>query len=296
MTAAPARGGRSWLVPAAAVALVLAGAAVVGARQLARPEAETHAPPGPTATASEAAGNDSAQALQRARACETTRYRMQAGMAPGPGDSTGWVVEVWLARAGNGVEPALGLAPGGKMAGAAETAFATRGPAPLIIDGASSADPARSPGWTSATVRLGEDAAAYFDAQKRPEIIAAATRLAGVARADAAALYARCAHLPYHDMPAWVRGSDAPTAAAALLWTVSAHAANAPAARSWKMDALKKELAKSSEASLRAALGPLGASVTAAEGHIDLGLPSSAGTGAAAAKAVSEPQKTTPRR
>ena len=97
-------------------------------------------------------------------------------------------------------------------------------------------------------------------------------------------------------MPAWVRCSDAPTAAAALTWSVSAHAANAPAGRSWKMDALKKELARTSEASLRAALGPLGATVTAAEGHVDLALPSGAGTGTAAAKAISEPQKPTPRR
>jgi serine/threonine protein kinase len=294
--AAPPRGGRRWLAPATAVGLVLAGAAVVGARQLAHTEGETHTAPAPSASTATAPGSDSTQALQRARACETTRYRMQAGMAPGPGDSTGWVVELWLARAGNGVEPALGLAPGGRLAGSAQTAFATSATAPLIIDGASSADPARSPGWTSATVRLADDAAAYFETEKRAQIIAAASRLAGVVAADAAALYVRCAHLPYHDMPAWVRGSDAPTAAAALTWTVSAHAANAPAGRSWKMDALKKELAKSSEAGLRAALKPAGGEVTAIDGRLDITLPADAGAGSAAAKAIADPQKATPRR
>ena len=159
-----------------------------------------------------------------ARACEAVRSNIFEGKAFGPFQLEGWVVELWLA--GNkGVSlresPALtALAAGGKLRAAddAQLAHVIDGSLELA-DGFDAEAAGRSPAWSAVVVRFREGyARAFFEEESRARFIGLAERVAAAAGADHAALYARCAHLPTHDVGAWFHGPDLAGAAAAMVY------------------------------------------------------------------------------
>ncbi|WP_437593252.1 hypothetical protein [Sorangium sp. So ce1000] len=221
---------RHLVIPVGVIALVVVGA-LFASRMLRSREAPAAPPTGPETTA----GEDTAR---NARTCEAARKRIYAGASIGPFELAGWVAELWLATprgtaaaeaSAGAVEPAVltaesaglgALVAQGKLrAGAdAELAAITDGLVE-IVPGFDEEQARRSPSWRAITARFsGGYARAYFDPAQRARFVALADRMADAATATLGALYARCAHLPYHDAGAWFRGSDPAAAAAALVY------------------------------------------------------------------------------
>ncbi len=157
----------------------------------------------------------------------------------GPFELAGWVAELWLAMprgaaaaevaAGAGEPPALtaesvglgALIAQGKLTAGADTDLAAITDGVVeIVPGFDAEEVRRSPSWRAITARFsGGYARAYFDPAHRARFVALGDRMADAAAAALGALYARCAHLPYHDAGAWFRGSDPAAAATALVYS-----------------------------------------------------------------------------
>ena len=202
-------------------------------------------------------------AARAARSCETARYKVQSGGAIGPDDAEGWVVEIFLARAGGAapitLPPMSALMATSRLPAELDAPLGARGGGPVtVVDGPSSPDPALHPGWPSVTVRLGERyAAAYFDSTTRTHVVAIAAHLAEAIAADAAVLYARCAHLSFLDATGWVRGRDPATAGAALLWTIATQPDSVGKAGP-RLDLLRQQVARLDGSAVLAAVGSAG--------------------------------------
>ena len=183
--------------------------------------------PAPAASASGEALPETADDVtaRRARMCDAARRRVYGGSSVGPLDTEGWVAELWMAKRGAGsVDAELRAATqAGKLSPASDAMLAALdGGTAEVVPGASGTELA---GWSGATVRFGgRYSAAYLDPELRPRFVALASRLAVKSGAEVAALYARCAHLSYHDMGAWFRGVDAPSAAASVIFAIGAFA------------------------------------------------------------------------
>lgn len=164
------------------------------------------------------------------RSCEASRKRLQNGADVGPLDTYGWAVEIWLARmdapelepadpslaklrAPDGaLDPSFGLALPKEDYG--EVAFETA-PSPPPYKG-------KEPG---VVVRLsGGYAAAFFAGGTRPSFLKLADTAYESSGATIGALYARCAHLPYHDVGAWFRAKDPQSAADVIGYQMSGFA------------------------------------------------------------------------
>jgi hypothetical protein len=221
------RSPRSVIIPAAVFALVVVGL-LAGVRLLRSHEQPAPSPSAPSETAEEAAG-------RHARACEAARKRIYAGASMGPFEVEGWVAELWLAtsRAGGATQADAGsialsaeaaglgaLIAHGKLTPGADAELAALPDGAVELgQGLSDQDAARSPSWRAIMVRMsGDYARGYFDPALRARFISLADRMADAAGADFGALYARCAHLPHHDVGAWFRGPDAAGAATALVY------------------------------------------------------------------------------
>ncbi|WP_437737134.1 hypothetical protein [Sorangium sp. So ce1335] len=237
---------RHVVIPVAAVALALVGA-LVAVRMLRSREEPVASPVAPETTAAE-------DAARNARTCEAARKRIYSGASMGPFELAGWVAELWLATPRGGAAQAAagqealsaeavglgGFIVEGKLtAGAdAELAAVTDGLVE-IVPGFNGEEAGRSPSWRAVIARFsGGYARAYFDPALRARFIALADRMADGASAELGALYARCAHLPYHDAGAWFRGTD-PAAAAAALVYASGLFAELPAVDRGALAALK---------------------------------------------------------
>jgi serine/threonine-protein kinase len=188
------------------------------------------------------------------RSCEAARKSIQNGGELGPYDTYGWVVEIWLAR------------DGGEL-GANDPAFAKlRGPDGALDPsygivlaagnhGEVSVDPAPSPVGTNAkepgvVVKLASGyASEFFSGSGRPAFLKLANTAYDDAKATAGAMYARCGHLPYHDIGAWFRGRDAQAAADAIGYQIAgfaeapwvARSAWTPAPGGTSLDAYKQK-------------------------------------------------------
>ncbi|WP_437717948.1 hypothetical protein WMF45_16970 [Sorangium sp. So ce448] len=222
--AARVRPARHLVIPVGAIALVIV-VALFASRMLRSREAPAASPTEPETTAGE-------DAARNARTCEAARKRIYAGASMGPFELAGWVAELWLAmpRGAGAGEPAaltaesvgLGvlIAQGKLTVGAdAELAAITDG-AVEIVPGFDAEEARRSPSWRAITARFsGGYARAYFDPAHRARFVALGDRMADASAAALGALYARCAHLPYHDAGAWFRGSDPAAAATALVYS-----------------------------------------------------------------------------
>ncbi|XYI01815.1 hypothetical protein ACMHYB_19455 [Sorangium sp. So ce1128] len=227
-SSASARPARHIVIPIGVVAVVIVGV-LVAVRMLRSRETPAALPPAPETTASE-------DAARNARTCEAARKRIYSGASMGPFELAGWVAELWLAmprgagaaQAAAAQEPpnaeAVGLggliAQGKLTAGADAELAAVNDGLVEIVPGFDPEEAGRSPSWRAITARFsGGYARAYFDPALRARFVALADRMADGAGAELGALYARCAHLPYHDAGAWFRGSDPAAAAAALVYS-----------------------------------------------------------------------------
>ncbi|KYF72193.1 hypothetical protein [Sorangium cellulosum] len=242
---APGRPARYVVIPVVAVAVALVGA-LVAARALRSREDPVASPVAPETTAAE-------DAARHARTCEAARKRIYSGASMGPFELAGWVAELWLATPRGAMQAAAeqeppsaeavglgGLISEGKLTASAdaELAAVTDGLVE-IVPGFDAEEAGRSPSWRAITARFsGGYARAYFDPALRARFVALADRMADGASAELGALYARCAHLPYHDAGAWFRGSD-PAAAAAALVHASGLFAELPAVDRGALAALK---------------------------------------------------------
>jgi serine/threonine-protein kinase len=162
--------------------------------------------------------------------CRAARERIYSGATIGPYDTTGWVVELWLASrpgadAGAAASKPISLvsmAPAidtGRLSPSLDEALGQLLDGTLALDEA--AIPEASPRWTGVTLRFGGSyARAFFEIDKRTRFLAVADRLFESSGADVGALYARCAQSPIHDVGAWFRGRDPGLAATALLWSI----------------------------------------------------------------------------
>ncbi len=199
---------------------VIGGLAVIGAVRFAIPRlfADVGVAPDPKGEA------EGARAARLDRACDAARERLYQGSSFGPFALEGWAVELWLARRGGAAireHPALtGLAPGGKLPPEADPGLARVIDGRVeLADGFPGEAARRSPGWAGAAVVFRDGyARAFLEEETRPRFLGLAERVARASGADHGALYARCAHLPTHDVGAWFRGPDTAGAAAVLVY------------------------------------------------------------------------------
>jgi hypothetical protein len=165
-----------------------------------------------------------------ARACDAVRDRVYQGTTFGPFALEGFVVELWLAsRTGVPIRDQAALTElvrGGKLAPAADEKLAEIIDGTVeIADGFDAEGARRSPGWTAATLVFHDGyARAFLEAETRPRFIGLADRVSRASGADHGALYARCAHLPTHDVGAWFRGPDVAGATAAMIYQMGFYA------------------------------------------------------------------------
>ncbi|WP_437818980.1 hypothetical protein [Sorangium sp. So ce1078] len=227
---APIRPARHVVIPVGAVVLAIVGV-LFAVRLLRSRETPAALPAAPETVASE-------DAARNARTCEAARKRIYSGASMGPFELAGWVAELWLAmpRSGGTAQAAPGaagqdtpsaesvglgaLVSQGKLTAAADAELAAMTDGLVeIVSGFDEEEAGRSPSWRAVIARFsGGYARAYFDPALRARFVALADRMADGATAELGALYARCAHLPYHDAGAWFRGPDPAAAAAALVY------------------------------------------------------------------------------
>lgn len=164
------------------------------------------------------------------RSCEAARKSIQNGGELGPLDTYGWVVEIWLAREDGEplteTEPALVKLRGAD--GALDPAYGIRlgegNHGEVVIDTQPSPPPnaGKEPG---VVVRLASGyASAFFSSQTRPAFLKLADGAFDASKATIGAMYARCGHLPFHDIGAWFRGKDAQATADAIGFEMGGYA------------------------------------------------------------------------
>lgn len=185
------------LVPVLVAAAILVGIVLVFVlRRSPEPEAAASAvAPPPT--------------LEETSACDVLRKRARMGGGTVGLSRAGWAVELWLRRT-NGEE----LDPR-----SVDTS-------PLVGEGdIIELKKLNAPGKSldeGVVVRLrGPTAESAFDEAGATRLVKAADTIFEKSRADAAALYLKCAHLPYNDVGLWFRGRDLRSASASLLFTMA---------------------------------------------------------------------------
>jgi serine/threonine-protein kinase len=257
----------------AAAAVVLIGAGAFGYRRIFSSSSATGERVGPANQPIETVQQADAR---HARLCDAVRKRVYAGASVGPFEIDGWVAEIWVASSRPGADlrghaAFDGWIKNGKLLPDADATLAAipDGTAE-IAEGQSAEDASKSPAWKSVTLRLGgKYASALFDPQVRPRMIAFADRVAETTSAEMGAMYGRCAHVPYHDVGAWFRGTDSGAAGAALLYRIGFFAELAVVNRTQvaalgpsELDGLRASVSKVNPDTLLALLGSSGGTVT----------------------------------
>lgn len=162
---------------------------------------------------------DAAARAERERTvCEAARQRMYQGGALGM-DIAGWVVELWLARDGEGLakDPAL-------------LALVAKGVSTEVeakSEGTMTLHPGDTElGLSTVVVRFAEGyVPPFFTAKGRERFMNVAESTADAVGAVHAGLYGRCAHLPNtRDVGAWYRGIDENGALVSLLFASGRYA------------------------------------------------------------------------
>ena len=179
-------------------------------------------------SASAAAGPAPPGGLERA--CESGRkHILMGGPDIGAFDAYGWVVELWLARED---KPALdasrpGIAelrgPDGSLPEAFGLGLAAGDHGEVTFGDLPSPPP--HPGTEPGiVVRFsGGYVSKFFSDNTRGAFVTVAESAYTKSGATIGALYAKCAHLPYHDVGAWFKGVDLATAADSLGFTVAGY-------------------------------------------------------------------------
>ena len=226
-------------------------------------------------------------------ACRAVRERIYSGASIGPFDTTGWVVDLWLASrpgplpgADAGAPPSLPVTretlsnavESGRLSPRLDEPLAALADGTLTLtDGAI---PATSAAWTGVTLRFGGAySRAFFVPEQRARFLAVADRLFESSGADLGALRAGCSGGAVHDVGAWFRGRDPGGAATALLWGVGMFAERPQIDRGAlggaELDGLRAAAttAKLDATTLKAVVGVQGGSLTAAPGSVTLSFP-----------------------
>ncbi len=169
-------------------------------------------PSGSTTPSASAAPID--PAVRQARTCGAARSRLQAGAGLGL-DTAGWVVELWLADVNTdhplrNNERVLKAVRG-------QSAKAIAPPPPYRVQ---LVDPPRGDiGAEQAVIQFREGfVTRFFTVQGRQAMVEHAADVAAGSGAQYAALYARCMHLPYHDVGVWYAGRSDKAAVVSLLY------------------------------------------------------------------------------
>lgn len=215
-TGQPARGpGRPIVVPAGALALV----ALLGALGWLWFKGRSSGPaPGASASAPPPTPEERTRTV-----CESARAQVLRTGTLAHLDAQVWLAELWLAtsRPGEDLSRAKGLAglvDQGKLTAGADPELAAIREARVEIVG-EEAGPGLS--FRGMHVRFhGGYVSAFFETAGRERMNVVAGKLADATGAEVGALYARCAHLRYHDIGAWFRGSSPGLAAGALVYSM----------------------------------------------------------------------------
>jgi hypothetical protein len=226
--------------------------------------------------------DDGVRKERLARACDAVRARLYGGASFGPFALEGFVAELWLAsRKGVALRDQAAitdLVVAGKLTAAADDKLAkiTDGTVE-ITDGLDADSARRSPGWAATTLVFHDGyARAFLEEETRPRFVGLAERVAMASGADHGALYARCIHLPTHDVGAWFRGPDLAGATASMVYqmgvfaeakVVDRGALGARGLPGGELDALRKAAGDVNDAVLP--------TVSAAGGSVALGPPAS---------------------
>ncbi|MFO0617139.1 MAG: protein kinase [Polyangiaceae bacterium] len=164
-------------------------------------------------------------------ACEASRKRMlRSNEDAGPFDTRGWVIELWLSK-----DDAADLGPSSPpiaelrgVDGSLPDRFGIRAPAGdrgVIELATLPAPPFKSGTENGVVVRFtGGYAGLFFDPNARGSFVTFADQLYERAEARIGALYARCRHLPFHDVGAWFKGADLSLAGDALGFILGGYA------------------------------------------------------------------------
>ncbi len=164
------------------------------------------------------------------RACEASRQQIKNGAALSPVDTYGWVVELWLARDDGAplspTDPSLAhfRAPDGTLDPAMGVKLLPQDRGEVTLVELPSPPPfeGKEPG---VVIRMaGGYAASFFAADTRPRFLKLADAAFDESKANVGALYARCGHLPYHDVGVWFRGRDPQAVADAIGFQIGAYA------------------------------------------------------------------------
>ena len=259
------------------VVLVVGFAVFIG---IARKWITAQTTPAPTSAGAPRESEADATARQT-RVCEATRKRVYAGATVGPLDVDGWVAELWLARhapTALSASPALrGLVAGDRLTplADAELAKVAGGKVELVdVDNV-----ALGKGVRAVLFRFsGRYVDGYLDPSGRARFVALADRAAEASGAEMGALYGRCSHLATHELGAWFEGTDAPSAAAALLYAIGMAADVPPVDRKrlgpgGELDALRIAAGALDPTSLGAMVGGSGGSVTASPSVVTVTFP-----------------------
>jgi hypothetical protein len=215
-----------YLVPAAA--LLVVGIALAFTVQALSSKAETQDPVA-RSPAQQESGTETREERDE-RVCDATAARVARGAAVSIADVDGWVVELWLLRAGANAElqrDRLAEFLGPKSREGLRPLLwpeitAGRSGGVRVVD-ATWPGPTRS----ADTLTLTFDGAIvdpYFDRERRNAYYHFATSAADALGASHAALYARCRHRTTHYLGSWFRGPSAGDAAAALLFSIGVFA------------------------------------------------------------------------
>lgn len=227
-TGAPARGpGKPMVLPLGTVLLVAGLAAAAWwfwtrARPMGTADSGgTSAGAGTTSAAPETDDQ------RRARVCEVARKRVLETRSLAGLDAQVWLTELWLATSRPGddmtrtkavtdlVDPTTH-----KLTPAADPDLAAIAEAQVELDAGESAARAGVP-WRGVHVRFKSGyVSAFFETAGREKLLRVANKLADATGAEMGAMYARCAHLRYHDVGAWFRGATPSQAASSLVYSM----------------------------------------------------------------------------
>ncbi len=225
-TGAPARGPRKPVVLPVGTVLLVAGLAASGwwfwtrARPMGTADSGAS---GATATAAAPETEDQ----RRARVCEVARKRVLETRSLAGLDAQVWLTELWLAtsKPGDDMARSKGIADlvdqaTHKLTATADPDLAALAEAQVELAADESAPRTGVP-WRGVHVRFkGGYVSAFFETAGREKLHRVAQKLADATGAEMGALYARCAHLRYHDVGAWFRGATPPLAASALVYSM----------------------------------------------------------------------------
>ncbi len=143
-------------------------------------------------------------------ACEVLRRRVRGGGQPLGLSRDGWVAELWLRPK-----------PGESIDASKLDLLALQGSDPASKSEVAQLSAKGRQTTEGLVVRLaGPVVAQAFDLEGAGKLSKAADLAFENSKAEAGALYLKCAHLDVHDVGLWFRGRDLPTAGSALLFAI----------------------------------------------------------------------------